>query len=217
MRRTLLLIALLALAIPTGVAFAGITTYNLVVTGCQESNGTYTATVTAYNDGSFWTDLHLIDENHPGPFGQCQGPVPDGWTTSVTGLSEGSQFSAFYWVFPADVRTVTLNSSLPSCGASSSGAKPLFNMWLLTGDGKYCILVSDTHPSVERQKALCFPGEDWVAEQVLCKEPLYDNDFWGCDLYGKARLHVDDLMRYHERHKLTDEEEAPPAPVVDPT
>jgi len=128
--------------------------------------------VTAYNDGSFWTDLHVADENHPGPFGQCMGAVLDGWTYTVTGLSEGSRFSAFYWVYPSDVRTRTLDSSLPSCNSSSGGAKPLFDMWLLTGGGKYCILVSDTHPSVERPKALCFPGQNWVAEQVLCKATL---------------------------------------------
>jgi hypothetical protein len=89
-------------------------------------------------------------------------------------------------------------------------------MWLLTGGGKYCILVSDTHPSAERQKALCFPGEGWVAEQVLCKGTLYDNDFWKCDIYGKERLHVDDLMRYYERHQIEVEEEPVPA-TPDPT
>jgi hypothetical protein len=212
LKRIVLLLSLLVLALPTGAVLAQAAPYDIQVTGCEEPGGTFTGTITAHHDGSFWTDLHVIDENHPGPWGQCMGSVADGWTHTVTGMAEGTQFGAYFWVYPGDVRSITLDSSLPACGSGSSGAKPLFDMWLLTGGGKYCILVSETHPSAERQSALCFPGEGWVAEQVLCKGTLYDNDFWKCDVHGKERLHVDDLMRYYERHKIEVDDEPPAAP-----
>ena len=221
MKRLPLVLALLMVVAPTGTASAITAPYDLQVSGCRESNGTYAATVTTHNDGSFWTHVHVINEDSPPPWGSCAGDGTDGWTRTYTGLSEGSEFSAFYLEYEEDVRTITLDSSLPSCGGSGSGAKPLFNMYLLTGGGKYCILVSNSAPSVGSQKALCFPGQDWVAEQVLCKATLYSNDYWSCDEYGKERLHVDDLMRYYERHQLPDEPDPPeppaPAPLPDPT
>jgi hypothetical protein len=206
---------MLILIAPTGAASAIPSSYDIQLSGCRDSDGTYTATVTAYNDGSFWTHLHIIDEYFPPPWGTCAGDVMDGWTQTYTGLSEGSEFSAFYLEYAHDVRTITLDSALPSCAGSGSGAKPLFDMYLLTGGGKYCILVSNSAPSVASQKTLCFPGQDWVADQVLCKATLYRNDYWSCDEYGKDRLHVDDLMRYYERHKLPEEADAP-APASTP-
>ncbi len=218
MKKLLLLATLLIVLMPTGAGSAITSSYDIQLSGCHESDGTYTATVTAHNDGSFWTHLHIIDEDFPPPWGTCAGDVPDGWTQAYTSLSEGSEFSAFYLEYAHDVRTITLDSALPSCGGSGSGAKPLFDMYLLTGGGKYCVLVSNSAPSVASQKVLCFPGQDWVAEQVLCKATLYRNDYWSCDEYGKERLHVDDLMRYYERHQLPDEPHDPaPAPTPDPT
>jgi hypothetical protein len=38
-------------------------------------------------------------------------------------------------------------------------------------------------------------------EQVLCHGILYDKDFCEWAVHGKARLHVDDLMKYHPRYK----------------
>jgi len=35
-----------------------------------------------------------------------------------------------------------------------------------------------------------------VAEPVLWHGVPYDNDFWECNMHGKARLQVDDLMKY---------------------
>ena len=122
-------------------------------------------------------------------------------TDLLSGLPGGATVEAFIPIGP-ETESFAVGPGLPACGTGSSGgAKPLFDMWLLTGGGKYCILVSETHPSVDRQKALCFPGEGWVAEDVLCHGMLYDNDFWECDVHGKAKLHVDDLMKYYPRHK----------------
>lgn len=171
MKRMMLLLGLLVLALPAGAVIAQAAAYDIQVTGCEEPGGTYAGTITAHHDGSFWTDLHVIDENHPGTWGQCMGSVADGWTHTVTGLSEGTEFGAYFWVHPDDVRTITLNSSLPSCVSASSGAKPLFDMWVLTGGGKYCILVRDTHPSAERQKALCFPAKAGWPNRCCARAP----------------------------------------------
>jgi hypothetical protein len=128
------------------------------------------------------------------------GSVPDGWTQTVTGLTEGTDFSAFYWVFPGDVRTITLDASLPSCGKTEAG-DALFNMYLLTGERKYCILISETHPSVERQKAACFPGEEWVASRALCSGGVYADDSWKCDSLGYERAPLSRLLEVHERRQ----------------
>ena len=59
-----------------------------------------------------------------------------------------------------------------------------YTMWLLTrNDGTACLLKSDTHPSVEAQKAFCFPEEtdrSWVADNVACFGGVDENDFWSC-------------------------------------
>jgi hypothetical protein len=201
-KKVMLFAAIVAIAAglsPSSAAQAQGLPYDIVLSACRASDGTYTATLTAYNDGSFWTDLHVIDENRPGPWGECMGSVPDGWTYAVEGLSEGSEFSAYYWVYPEDLRTIRLDSSLPSCGASSTAAKPLFDMWLLTGGGKYCIMISDTHPSIERQKAVCFPGEDWVAADAPCSGGVYAGDYWVCDSLGYERAPLSDLMDVYRR------------------
>jgi hypothetical protein len=83
---------------------------------------------------------------------------------------------------------------------------PVFQMWLLTKEDSACILISEVHPSVERQKALCFPGQDWVAENALCNGWVYDDGFWECDMYGYGRLTFTNLFKIYKRHAAMMEE-----------
>lgn len=90
------------------------------------------------------------------------------------------------------------------------------NMWLLVGrhwmyrdDGSifgfrdYCILISDTHPSVEVQKAKCFPNGGWRAWYAPCAGPIYANDVWACDdelqERGWSRLSLANLCQRYPR------------------
>ena len=74
-------------------------------------------------------------------------------------------------------------------------------MWLLTQPDSYCILISEFHPSVESQKRLCFPGQEWVADQAPCSGWVHDNDVWDCDMYGYERLPFLNLFKIFERHE----------------
>jgi hypothetical protein len=94
-----------------------------------------------------------------------------------------------------------------------AGAEPLFMMWLLTRGDQGCILLSETHPSVERQKALCFPATDpdWVADNAPCADYVYDNDTWSCDAFGFPRLPLydedgPDLWEVWQRHAARQQE-----------
>ena len=96
-------------------------------------------------------------------------------------------------------------------------ANPLFMMWLLMRGDQGCILLSETHPSVERQKALCFPATDpdWVADNAPCADYVYDNGtdygYWSCDAFGFSRLPLYDedgldLWEVWQRHAARQEE-----------
>jgi len=91
-------------------------------------------------------------------------------------------------------------------------AEPAFDrpMWLLEGyDGRWCLLISDSHPSVEQQNYWCFPCDDpdWHAINAPCADYVYDDGTeygaWSCDSILQAqgfsiensRLNVDDLIR----------------------
>ena len=77
--------------------------------------------------------------------------------------------------------------------------KKLFRMWLLTReDGSYCILLADSHPSVEAQKRLCFPGQDWVAENAIVGW-VYDDGTWDLDKLGYLRADFTYLYKIYER------------------
>jgi len=65
-------------------------------------------------------------------------------------------------------------------------------VYLLTEEitGRWCVLLSDTHPSLERQRARC--GWPWTVMDTVvpveayqanapCAGPIYDNDVWTCD------------------------------------
>jgi len=65
----------------------------------------------------------------------------------------------------------------------SAGRVPLYTLWLLTRGDWHCLIRSETHPSVERQRALCFPliDPDWTATNAPCAAPVYDDGNWACD------------------------------------
>jgi hypothetical protein len=96
-------------------------------------------------------------------------------------------------------RSITLSGKdYPACFEKCYG-NPIFKMYLLTREDSYCILVSDVHPSVESQKALCFPGTDWVATRTACEGWVCDSGCWDCDYLGFSRLTMQDLMKIYER------------------
>jgi hypothetical protein len=80
--------------------------------------------------------------------------------------------------------------------------KALFRMYLLTNGGWHCLLISETHPSIERQNQACFPHLDpnWTATDAPCAAPVYDDDSWKCDKYTPWRLSLSRLMVVWERH-----------------
>ena len=65
----------------------------------------------------------------------------------------------------------------------SAGRVPLYALWLLTRGDWHCLIRSETLPSVERQRALCFPliDPDWTATNAPCAAPVYDDGNWACD------------------------------------
>jgi len=85
---------------------------------------------------------------------------------------------------------------------------PLFNMYLLTNGGWHCLLVSDAHPSIERQNQACFPELDpnWTATNAPCAAPVYSNDTWDCDKYTPWRLPLFNLRVVWNRHLAEDGE-----------
>jgi hypothetical protein len=198
-----LLVALVGLFMfPTLPADAAPVGPTINLSACNAGNGTYTVTVSGVYEEPFWGDLHTIDPTNPGGYGDgstCQGDVPSGWSQTFPGLPPGSTFSAYFWDDPGGTfKSITMNIILPPC--NQAGAKPLFNMFLLTGSGKYCMLISEWHPSVERQKAACFPGQEWVAERTPCSGMVYDNGSWACDGFGFERLPLDRLQKVYEQH-----------------
>jgi hypothetical protein len=114
-------------------------------------------------------------------------------------------------VFYEDFLAFTISRDCEPTAAEPIQAEPLFTMWLLTRGDQGCILLSETHPSVERQKALCFPATDpnWIADNAPCADYVYDNgtDYghWSCDAFGFARLPLHDkdgpdLWEVWQRH-----------------
>src|SRR3972149_4244467 len=69
-------------------------------------------------------------------------------------------------------------------------------MWLLTEQvfGYWCVVISDSHPSFERQEQICGgPWAGWLPGELSdpragarifnapCAGPVYDNNVWACD------------------------------------
>jgi len=104
-------------------------------------------------------------------------------------------------------------------------------MWLLTEQvfGYWCVVISDSHPSFERQEQICGgPWVGWLPGELSdpragarifnapCAGPVYDNNVWACDdesldwrqarwpdaewLHGLGRLSLEDLCDKHPEY-----------------
>lgn len=102
----------------------------------------------------------------------------------------------------------------PGDPPQSSASPVISNMWLIKGDRigmedgfpvsiypTYCILISDTHPSVEVQTAKCFPGDGWFPRDASCAGAVRSDDTWACDdelaEEGWTRLPLAELCQRH--------------------
>jgi len=86
---------------------------------------------------------------------------------------------------------------------TESRCKDLFRMWLLWDEmGRECYIISETHPSVDRQKVLCFPCAEDEFVSVRSWSGMVDScDNWELDKYrGFERLHGQDLRDVWQRH-----------------
>ena len=108
---------------------------------------------------------------------------------------------------PTDTPTATPTPTdvppTPTPEHGSHEAKALFNMYLLTSGRWHCLLISDTHPSVERQNQACFPRliPDWQATNTPCAAMVYDDDTWYCDKFTPWRLPLARLLTVWGRHE----------------
>jgi hypothetical protein len=94
--------------------------------------------------------------------------------------------------------TATASALAPTATNEPRERKPrvvIRKMWLLTSERSWsdgvttytgpawCVVLSDAHPSVERQQALC--GDGWNTRphivEAICAGSVYDNDLWSCD------------------------------------
>ena len=199
MKKTILLSVLVLLLIPsTAYAFAA---DPLTVTIHSDGMG-YTVTGPA---GDYFT---MTDH--------CNGT----WKYKSLPYQENS--FTFYYRIPADkdwgpIAHVTAageglrDEDFRSCEAGKD--RDLFKMWLLMRGEEGCILLSETHPSVERQQALCFPASDpdWTADRVACVGYVTADDYWPCDVFGFSRLPLrsesgPNLMKVWQRHKTRQQE-----------
>ncbi len=200
MKRILMLVVILFfVAIPFSVE-AVVASHSILYTPCIASDGTYQLTVTAIINEAPGFDSTLSSQVDQGSWVN-HGQVQNGWMHIYTGLSEWTWVRFQYKVDDVSYDIQLIGNGYPECPKSSAkGATPLFQMWLLTKQNSVCILISELHPSVERQKALCLPGKEWVAENELCNGWVYDNGIWDCDIYGFNRLPFPDLYKIYKRH-----------------
>lgn len=94
----------------------------------------------------------------------------------------------------------------PSAPPAATDAHPLYRMWLLTRDLRItnedgsttiypaywqCLIRSETHPSIERQGALCFSDQfrgTWFADNAPCAAPVMSDGSWACDRLTSWRI-----------------------------
>ena len=75
-------------------------------------------------------------------------------------------------------------------------------MWLLIkndppeGYLSYCVILSETHPSVERQEVLC----GWVADSAPCAGWLLSDGTWSCDAQRYRLAQMETLINAWDRH-----------------
>jgi hypothetical protein len=155
--------------------------------------------------------LYLIGRKNGGEW-KNYGPVYPGWLGTFWGNPEGTTFDFYITGFngftgvPLGVivngfsyYSIKLQGTeYPHCEICKG--EPLFKMYLLTRPDSYCLLISEVHPSVESQKALCFPGTDWVATNTPCEGYVCDEDCWECDYLGYERLSLKELRPIYKRH-----------------
>ena len=124
---------------------------------------------------------------------------------------------------PVDTLVPTVTGPAPINELPERSARVrIKKMWLLTDVhfgpiswAGWCVIISNTHPSVERQQQLCGDGWHlWPSEtEAICAGPIYDNDVWECDdeslewrqahwpdapwLHGLGRASLDELCEKH--------------------
>jgi hypothetical protein len=190
----------------------------IITCACQASDGTRTVTICYDTACSTAHIVSWLDHTMSGPC-ECNGNISGPEAHVRTGLPSGpkgvTDIDVFDTYFHKE-ELVTVGLKDPRWWEEAGSATPLFDMWLLTGGGRERVLVGESRPLVNRQKPLCAPGEEWVAEQVLCHRILYDKDFWEWAVHGKARLHVDDSIEYCRRYEAVIEKEEPEPTSPDP-
>lgn len=187
---------------------------------CINAKGTYTLRVKVVDnlggidgvggaENFFPIGFNLIGRKNGGEW-KNYGEVYIGWLGTFWGNPEGTTFDFYFDFLGGPVgSSLGINgfgyysiklqgTEYPRCEVCKG--KPLFKMYLLTRPDSYCLIISEYHPSVERQKALCFPGTDWVATNTPCAGYVCDEDCWQCDYLGFERLRLKDLRSIYERH-----------------
>lgn len=193
---SLLLVTLMAATfVNAGSAIA--IAHTILYTPCIASDGTYRLTVQAIIKDAPSLDLQY--QINGGDWIDI-GTVTDGWTTTHTGLPGGTVVNYQFVEDEVWYGILLEGDQYPACVETKVGAQPLFKMFLLTKADTCCIVISELHPSVERQKAICFPGLGWVADWTPCAGWVYDDDTWECDIYGYGRLPLKELLPIYERH-----------------
>lgn len=194
--------------------------HNVRFIACRAFDGTYKLTIEISVDDIFLAEFNGVPNGVTGFIARVRtngGPWTTyeygsyGLTLKMGGLPEGTKVEVELMdIYTAEavgegisvlanIHSITLKGpDIPPCFQKCEGT-PLFKMYLLTRPDSYCLLISDVHPSVESQKALCFPGTDWVATNTLCEGFVCENDCWDCDYFGFERLSFSDLMDIYSR------------------
>jgi hypothetical protein len=160
------------------------------------ANGFYGYSARIRKNGGPWTDYNYGKSGLTLKFGQ----LPSGTKFEVELMAGvGADVLSSVFIIANPIYSITLQGNeYPPCFKKCEGT-PLFKMYLLTRPDSYCLLISDVHPSVESQKALCFQGIDWVATKTACEGWVCNNGCWDCDYLNFERLPFKDLKSIYER------------------
>lgn len=138
----------------------------------------------------------LIQEDYP----ECEGAVvevPGPWTPwTYDNFKDRRERKV-------EVRDATSNDLCGWYTEREAKCKDLFRMWFLRNEeGDECFLISDTHPSVERQNQLCRPcsNPDWTSVKSW-SGMVNSCDEWEMDKYiSLSRLPLEELLKVNDRH-----------------
>jgi hypothetical protein len=207
MKKFLLCFLFILVSIPVLTASAQVDhTIKYTVLCYRESDDTYNLQVQAIITGG---NSYQLEHRIGGGGYISDGYVSNGWTVIHKGIPSGINVG-YHWVGEIGEYQIYLSgTNYPACPETQKPGEPVFQMWLLTRPESACILISEFHPSVERQKTLCFPGQDWEAENALCSGWVYDDGYWDCDMYGYSHLPFADLFKIFKRHAAMLEELSP--------